>query len=87
MGDTTRRDQLLRYFDALDPRAQQRVLAYVSSFPSCQQDRDAQMDTRLPVGTPGWELVRFAATLAPEDAAEIKAAIEAECERIDHDAW
>lgn len=38
-------------------------------------------------GVPGKQLLRFAGVLSPEDAHTITQAIEAECERIDLNAW
>jgi hypothetical protein len=41
----------------------------------------------LPPGAPGASLLRFAGAISPEDAAAMKRAIEAECERIDPNGW
>ncbi len=72
------REQLLNEFDKLPPEKQQRVLDYTR----------ALSDT-LPPGIPGevlWERAREI-NFDPEDLAQIAAAIEEDCERIDWDGW
>ncbi len=41
----------------------------------------------LPASTPGVALLSLAGTLTPNDAAEMRAAIEADCEQINADEW
>lgn len=57
--------------DAID-----RVLGFITTLKS-----------RAVKGTPGTQLMKFAGTLHPEDAAQMLEAIEQDCRRVDLNEW
>jgi len=69
--------ELLKELERLSETNQKLVLGYARSLPPLQR----------PQGTKGSELLKFAGSLSPEDAEEMRAAIEEGCERIDTDGW
>jgi hypothetical protein len=72
------REQLLDEFDKLPPEKQQQVLQFTRS-----------LSSTLPPGTPGEVLIELAHELnfSSDDLAQMEAAIEEDCERIDWDEW
>ncbi|MBL8830069.1 MAG: hypothetical protein JNM18_24025 [Planctomycetaceae bacterium] len=69
-------DELLNVFGQLQPAEQQVVLKLAKS-----------LATGTPKGTPGNELLRFAACISSTEADEMERVIERDCERIDESAW
>jgi hypothetical protein len=65
--------QLIEQLNRLDPSQQQRVLDFA---------RELATATR-PQGVPASKLKQFAGLIPKEDLAEMKRAIEEDCERID----
>ncbi len=78
MATPSLRDELLREFEKLSPEQQERVL-----------DFTRRLQNPLPPGIPGEVLLERAREINfdPEDLAEMAAAIEEHCERIDWDGW
>jgi hypothetical protein len=72
------KQQLFDQIDRLDPQQIQRVLEYTLSLQSTQAQ-----------GIRGEDLIALAHEInfPAEDLAEIMAAIEEDCERIDPDGW
>lgn len=72
------RDEIMRQLDRLSPQQQRELLTYA-----------LRLQSKLPPGIPGEELVRRAGEInfPPDDLAEIARAIEEDCERIDWDGW
>ena len=38
-------------------------------------------------GVPGWQLIRFAGAIPPDDIQLMREAIEQDCEQVDTDEW
>jgi len=78
MINASLREQLLEAFDKLAEEQQKQVIGYTRSLTS-----------ELPPGIPGEVLIALAKELNfdPQDLAEMEAAIEEGCERIDWDGW
>ena len=72
------KDELLSEIDKLSSEQQAQVLAYTRN-----------LQITLPPGTPGEDLVQLVHELnfTADDLAEMEAAIEAGCERIDWNEW
>jgi hypothetical protein len=70
-------DELVKKLDQMPVPLQRRVLEFAASLES----------RKLPRGTPGRDLVKFAGTISPEDGEEMLKAIEEGCERVDLDGW
>ena len=66
--------QILKEVDQLNSNQQREVLGFARSL-------------RLQGGRSGRDLLRFAGTIAATDLKEMSDAIEADCERVDPDAW
>ena len=68
--------QLLEQVASLKPEQQQRVLDFARSIgENCGK------------GVAGSDLLRFAGTIDEHDLAEIRQAIEQDCERVDPNEW
>ena len=76
MIDPAVRDEMFKQLESLPADMQRRVVEFVHALALSQ-----------PKGIPGSDLLRFAGTLTPEDAAEMKRAIEEGCERVHPDGW
>lgn len=76
MVDSLIEQELHRRLADLGVDQQRKVLDYARS-----------LSTLTPVGVPGRSLLEFAGSISSEDAAEMKAAVEAGCEKIDSDGW
>ena len=79
MATPSIKEQLLSEIDKLSPEQQKKVLEFTYKLRS----------SSLPPGIPGEVLLERAREINfdPEDLAEIAAAIEEGCERIDWDGW
>jgi hypothetical protein len=77
MVDKAVHDELVKTLDGMPITLQRQVLNFASSL----------QKTKLPRGTPGRELVKFAGCISPEDGEEMLKAIEEGCKRIDVDGW
>jgi hypothetical protein len=69
-------DEVVEQLSAMPINLQRQVLDFVHSL---------QMPAAR--GVPGDSLLRFAASIPADDLNAMQAAIEADCERIDTDAW
>lgn len=78
MVNSVLEERLIQTFRQLDGDQQQRVVDFAS-----------QLQTPLPPGTPGEALAALAREIdfPRDDLAEIVAAIEEDCERIDWGGW
>jgi hypothetical protein len=74
--DTPLIDQVMTQLAALPPDLQWRVLEFTQS-----------LRRSTPHGIQGRQLLRFAGTLSPDDAHQMRQEIEACCERVDVSAW
>jgi hypothetical protein len=74
--DPATKDEMLRQLEQLPAELQRRVLEFARSL----------APDRLQ-GTAGSSLLRFAGTMPPQDAAEIRQAIEDGCEQVHADRW
>ena len=75
MSDT-KEQAIIEQIAELTPEEQQRVLQATQ-----------RLVGKLPPGTPGRDLLRFAGTISKEDAEEMRQAIEEGCERIEPGEW
>jgi hypothetical protein len=66
--------QILKEVDQLSSEQQREVLGYARSL-------------RQKQGVAGRELLRFAGSIGPDDLEEMSRAIDADCERVEPDAW
>ena len=70
---------------------QQELLEHMSRLPSDKQRRVVEFAAALShtseQGVPASKLLELAGTLPPEDADEMRRAIEEDCERIDRNGW
>ena len=75
----------------IDAEIQSELLKQVGQLPAAQQQRVLRSARLLvespPKGVPGDRLLRFAGTMAHEEAQEFLKSIEEDCERIDADEW
>jgi len=78
MVDSNLRLQLLEELERLPTMLQARVLEFARTLSEAPEP---------PAGTPGTEVLRFAGSLSDEDAAEMLAAINEDCARIDPRDW
>jgi hypothetical protein len=69
-------EEIAKRVESLPPEAQKRVLRFVSSL----------VDSR-PAGKSGSSMRKFAFSLDPISAREMRRAIEEGCEQIDADQW
>jgi len=76
MTESTLEKELHQRMGELSPSQQREVLRFAE-----------ELAKSRPKGTPGKDLLRFAGTISPEDAEEMRRAIEEDCERIDPDEW
>lgn len=76
MLDGNVENQLRQRMQTLSPDQQREVLQFAG-----------QLATSEPKGTPGKELLRFAGTLSPEEADEMRRVIEEDCEQVDLREW
>ena len=79
---TKAEDRLLAILRKLSPERVQEVLAFAEAL-SLQEGSKG----RLPRGVPGERLLVFAGRIASEDVADIKRAIEEDCEQVTTDEW
>ncbi|UCH96008.1 MAG: hypothetical protein JSV88_03935 [Candidatus Aminicenantes bacterium] len=77
MQQMTVREQIERELDVLSVNMQRKILDYITHLSG----------PGIPPGVPGKELLKFAGTLADEDARELTQIIEEGCERIDYNEW
>lgn len=75
MLQTNVKDEIISRLDELSIEQQERVLDLVKS-----------MTSRLPVGVPGHQLLKFVGCISPEDLALMAKASE-ECRQIDLEEW
>lgn len=75
MREMTTADKLVRVLAELSEEEQQQVLSFA-----------VQIRTPRPIGTAGKELLSLAGRIPAGELERMRAAIEEECERIDHDA-
>ncbi len=76
MVDLVIEQELHRHLADLPVPQQQRVLDFARS-----------LSMPGPRGVPGKSLLAFAGSIPAEDLAAMRAAIEADCERVDADGW
>ena len=69
-------NQLRKRMHALSPDQQREVLQFAEKLAAPE-----------PKGVPGKELLRFAGTLSPEEADEMRRVIEEGCEQVDLNEW
>ena len=72
MGEPSMKDDLYREIASLDESDRERVLAFARSLGS---------------GTSGSDLLAFSGRISEADMAEIEAAIEEGCEKVNPGAW
>ena len=68
----------------------QEIVEQVENLPEELQRRVLKYTVNLrskPIGIPGSEAAKYAGLLSPEDAREMLAAVESDCEQIDADGW
>ncbi len=68
--------ELTAELDRLSEAQQRKVLAFAR-----------RISNPTPPGVPLRSLLKFAGSLTPEEAAEMKKVIEEECGKIDHEGW
>ncbi len=75
----------------IDATLERELHLHLSEIPAPQQrqvlDFARALRSAHPKGVPGSALLEFAGSFAPDDLAEMSAAIEAGCERVDPDGW
>ena len=76
MAELTITDRITEQIEHLPSEFQRRVLDFVEALAKSR-----------PRGEPGANLLRFAGSLDPQSAQEMRAAIEEGCERVDPDEW
>jgi hypothetical protein len=76
VNHATIEQEILKELDRLPPELQRQVLEFTRS-----------LTLSTPKGVPGQQLLRFAGVLNTEDAQAMTQVIEAECERVDSNAW
>ena len=76
MVDSVVEQELRRRLADLPAHQQRKVLDYARS-----------LSAPRPAGVPGRSLLVFAGSIPDDDAAEMKKAIDADCEKIDADDW
>jgi hypothetical protein len=74
--DTPIIDEVIEQLKSLPNELQRRVLEFTRA-----------LTLSTPRGVPGKQLLRFAGTISPDDAHQMREAIEQGCERIDADGW
>jgi hypothetical protein len=77
--DPTLQNDLLNYLGRLGSDEQARVVDYARTLASSSKSQE--------VGARGKDLLRIVGLIPPEDLAEMKRAIEEDCERIDPNEW
>jgi len=76
MIDASIQNELLRQLERLSPNLQRRVVEFAAALSHTSEQ-----------GVPASRLLELAGTLPPEDADEMRRAIERDCERIDRNGW
>ncbi|MBM3746656.1 MAG: DUF2281 domain-containing protein [Acidobacteria bacterium] len=76
MADLSITSRITEQLEHLPAELQRRVLDFVEALAQSQ-----------PKGEPGANLLRFAGSLDPQSAQEMRAAIEEGCEQVDRDEW
>ena len=69
-------DDLLKQLEALAPDQQHRVAEFIRC-----------LAAQPPRGVPGTDLLKFAGTLPPDQADELRQAVDDACGRVDADGW
>ena len=77
MVDKNVHAELVKTLDQMPLSLQKRVLEFAATL----------QGKKLPPGTPGRELLKFAGTISPEDCVLMEQAIEEGCEQVDLDGW
>jgi hypothetical protein len=75
----------------IDATIQKDLLAQLAQLPEDMQRRVLDFARALtgftPRGVPGSQLLQFVGTMTQQEAKEMLAAIEEDCERVDADEW
>ena len=74
--DTPIIDEVIEQLKSLPHELQRRVLEFTRA-----------LTLSTPRGVPGKQLLRFAGTISPDDARQMREAIEQGCERVDANEW
>ena len=87
MPDTLVSIELARVLDGLTDDQRREVLDFARAITPANGERRGAPSHSRPVGTPGRDLLRFAGSISPEDAAEMLRIIEEGCGQVDPDDW
>jgi len=75
----------------INPVIEQELHRHLARLPAAQQrevlDFARALSVPCPQGTKGTSLLSFVGTIPAEDLAQMQAAIEADCERVDENGW